>query len=231
MARSIIQSPSIGSLCLSCRLKLSPPKSRPSLQISRRHITTSPQSLAAYDPSSPYQASIPQVIAAGLDSITPKAPAYVDPASQYIFRSMGKNIKLDDNERPKPHRLHIYATKHNCHITLAEHNRNALISVSAGNLGFRKAQRGTYDAAYQLGAFIMGKIQGQGMLNENYPGKGGPIKYLEVVLRDFGPGREAVTKILLGAEGKRVREKVLRVMDSTRLKFGGTRSKKPRRLG
>jgi len=98
-------------------------------------------------------------------------------------------------------------------------------------LGFRKAQRGTYDAAYQLGAFMMGKIQGQGMLNENYPGKGGPIEYLEVVLRDFGPGREAVTKILMGAEGRKVREKVLRVMDSTRLKFGGTRSKKPRRLG
>jgi small subunit ribosomal protein S11 len=78
---------------------------------------------------------------------------------------------------------------------------------------------------------MMGKINGQGMLNENYPGKGGPIEHLEVVLRDFGPGREAVTKILMGAEGKRVREKVLRVMDSTRLKFGGTRSKKPRRLG
>ena len=78
---------------------------------------------------------------------------------------------------------------------------------------------------------MMGKINGSGMLNEEYPGKGGPIRGLEVVLRDFGPGREAASKILLGNEGRRVREKVVAVMDSTRLKHGGTRSPKPRRLG
>ena len=78
---------------------------------------------------------------------------------------------------------------------------------------------------------MMSKITSQGMLSDEYPGKGGPIRALEVVLRDFGPGREAVTKILLGSEGKVLRSKILRVMDSTRLKFGGTRSKKPRRLG
>jgi len=106
-----------------------------------------------------------------------------------------------------------------------------LISLSSGNIGFKKAQRGTYDAAYQLGTFVMGRINNQGLLSPDYPGKGGPIKELEVVLRDFGPGREAMTKILLGAEGKALRGKISRVMDSTRLKFGGTRSPKPRRLG
>ena len=69
------------------------------------------------------------------------------------------------------------------------------------------------------------------MLSEEYPGKGGPIRSLEIVLRDFGPGREAFTKVLLGSEGRLLRTRVLRVMDSTRLKFGGTRSPKPRRLG
>ena len=77
----------------------------------------------------------------------------------------------------------------------------------------------------------MGRINNQGLLSPEYPGKGGPIKELEVVLRDFGPGREAVTKILLGAEGKALRGKISKVMDGTRLKFGGTRSPKPRRLG
>lgn len=78
----------------------------------------------------------------------------------------------------------------------------------------------------------MGLIRNQGMLGDSYPeSKGGPIKYLEVVLRDFGPGREAVTKILLGSEGKMLRDRILRVCDGTRLKFGGTRSPKPRRLG
>lgn len=69
----------------------------------------------------------------------------------------------------------------------------------------------------------MGMIQQKGLLRE--------IHGLEVVLRDFGPGREAIQKILLGSEGKAIRGRVLRVMDATRLKFGGTRGKKPRRLG
>lgn len=123
---------------------------------------------------------------------------------------------------PPPHHLHVYATRHNCHMTLSDGKRQPLISVSSGNIGFRKAARGSYDAAYQLGAYVMGRIQQQGLLKE--------IRALEIILRDFGPGREAFTKILMGNEGKLVRGTVVRVMDATRLKFGGTRSKKPRRL-
>ena len=77
----------------------------------------------------------------------------------------------------------------------------------------------------------MGMIRNQAMLDENYQGKGGQIKQLEIVLRDFGPGRDAVSKILLGSEGRALRSRIVRVMDGTRLKFGGTRSQKPRRLG
>ncbi|KAL8871549.1 MAG: hypothetical protein Q9174_002641 [Haloplaca sp. 1 TL-2023] len=130
---------------------------------------------------------------------------------------------LADVPPPEVHYLHVYSTKHNTHITLTKPDRGAIISVSSGTIGFRKAARGTYDAAYQLGAYVMGRIQQQGLLSQ--------IKNLEVVLRDFGPGREAVTKILLGSEGRNIRGRVIRVCDATRLKFGGTRSKKPRRLG
>ena len=69
----------------------------------------------------------------------------------------------------------------------------------------------------------MARIQSQGLLAK--------IQSLEVIMRDFGPGREALTKILLGTEGKYLRGRIVRVMDATRLKFGGTRGKKPRRLG
>lgn len=58
-----------------------------------------------------------------------------------------------------------------------------------------------------------------------------PIVTLEVVLRGFGQGREAVTKALLGSEGRLLRGRVVKVSDGTRLKFGGTRSQNPRRLG
>jgi small subunit ribosomal protein S11 len=58
-----------------------------------------------------------------------------------------------------------------------------------------------------------------------------PIREVELVLRGFGKGREAVTKALLGSEGRFLREKITSVSDDTKLKFGGTRSQNPRRLG
>ena len=56
------------------------------------------------------------------------------------------------------------------------------------------------------------------------------IKRLEVVMRGFGQGRDAALKVLMSPEGQVLREKIVRVSDSTRLKFGGTRSRAPRRL-
>ncbi|MCJ1425505.1 hypothetical protein MMC29_003405 [Sticta canariensis] len=125
--------------------------------------------------------------------------------------------------KTKPHRLHVYAKKHNTHITLTNSERQSIISVSAGNIGFRKSSRGSYDAGYQLGAYVMGRIKQRGLLNQ--------IQSMELILRDFGQGREAIQKILLGTEGAFVRDRIVRVMDATRLKFGGVRGKKPRRLG
>ncbi|KAK5168401.1 uncharacterized protein LTR77_006971 [Saxophila tyrrhenica] len=155
---------------------------------------------------------------------------------------------LDAINRPQAaHRLHVYATKHNTHLTLVQPPRAAsetaslrvagtkqsategkkvvdtLISLSTGNIGFKKAGRGSFDAAFQLAAFVLRQMGEKGMTNE--------IRELQVVLRGFGAGREAVTKALLGTEGRGVRGKVRAVVDATRLKQGGPRSKKPRRLG
>jgi small subunit ribosomal protein S11 len=134
-----------------------------------------------------------------------------------------RHLAKQEWEEDERHHLHIYSTKHNTHITLTNPNRDALISVSCGNIGFRKAGRSTYDAAYQLAAFVFSRIQDKGLLPQ--------IERLEVVYRGFGQGREAVTKAILGSEGRRIRPLVVRLSDSTRLKFGGVRSKKPRRLG
>ncbi|KAF2223044.1 hypothetical protein BDZ85DRAFT_120925 [Elsinoe ampelina] len=144
----------------------------------------------------------------------------------------------------QPHRFHVYATKHNTHITLTaptpppaaskgksdpsdaykppEPNR-PLMSFATGMIGFRKAGRGTYDAAYQLASYVLKQIQERGLQRE--------IREIEVVLRGFGAGREAVTKAILGQEGRFVRPKISAVTDATRLKFGGSRSPNPRRLG
>jgi small subunit ribosomal protein S11 len=119
--------------------------------------------------------------------------------------------------------FHVYATKHNTHITLTRPNREPIISVSCGNIGFKKAARGTYDSAYQLAAYMMSRIQDKGLLTE--------IRQMEVIFRGFGPGREAVSKVIMSSEGRNVRNKIKKLTDATRLKFGGTRSPRPRRLG
>jgi small subunit ribosomal protein S11 len=137
----------------------------------------------------------------------------------------------------EPYQLHIYATRHNVHITVArppgyinpdKQNQvstsyTPVLSFSAGNIGFRKSGRKHYDSAFQLASYVMSRMQEAGINRQ--------IKDLEVYLRGFGAGREAVTKALLGTEGRFLRGKVVKVSDATRLKFGGTRSKKPRRLG
>jgi len=137
----------------------------------------------------------------------------------------------------EPHQLHIYATRHNVHITVTRppgyvnpDNRGQvstcytpILSFSAGNIGFRKSGRKHYDSAFQLASYVMSRMQEAGINRQ--------IRDLEVYLRGFGAGREAVTKALLGTEGRFLRGKVVKVSDATRLKFGGTRSKKPRRLG
>jgi small subunit ribosomal protein S11 len=146
--------------------------------------------------------------------------------SQTTDYGMPKPSALDHhiNQRwAKEHHLHVYSHKHNTHLTFSGPERNTLISVSSGNLGFRKSQRGSFDAAFQLMAYMLSRIQQQGLM--------GKIERLELVLRGFGQGRDAVTKVLLGQEGARLRDKVVRVVDKTRLKIGGPRSPKPRRLG
>lgn len=128
-----------------------------------------------------------------------------------------------NNQSAEPYHFHIYSHRHNTHVTVTKPNRDAILSLSCGNLGFRKSQRKHYDSAYQLGAYVIDKLQQQGWHSK--------IGSLEVSLRGFGAGREAITKVILGNEGRLLRGKIIKVSDSTRLKFGGTRSKKPRRLG
>lgn len=134
-----------------------------------------------------------------------------------LSKSFGFNTENDAT-----HHLKVYSHKHNTHISLTKPNSDAIISMSAGNLGFRKSSRGSYDAGFKLAAHVLNYIQSKDLLIK--------IRSLEVILRGFGAGRSAIVEALLGNEGRNIRGKVSKVTDSTRLKFGGTRSKSPRRL-
>ncbi|PYH46185.1 mitochondrial 37S ribosomal protein uS11m [Aspergillus saccharolyticus JOP 1030-1] len=126
-------------------------------------------------------------------------------------------------DRSPPYHLHVYAHKHNTILTLTRPNGNPMLSLSCGYLGFRKGGRAGFDPAFQLASHFFAQMQERGYMAE--------IKRMELIFRDFGLGREAFTKVLLGNEGKNIRGTICRVTDSTRIKFGGTRSRHERRLG
>lgn len=93
-------------------------------------------------------------------------------------------------------------------------------SLSTGNLGFRKAARGEYEAAFQTSARLFQLIHDKKLMD----------KGIEVVMKDFGKGREAFIAALNGKEGNLIRKNVVRVSDVTPLKFGGVRAPRQRRL-
>lgn len=134
----------------------------------------------------------------------------------------GSAPKAVEEQEYEPYHLHILATKHNTHITCTRPNREPIISLSAGCLGYKKSRRAGFDSAYSLTKYVIERL-----IHNGWPMK---MKKLEVVLRGFGQGREAAIKVLMSPEGKVLRDKIVRVADSTRLKFGGTRSKNARRL-
>lgn len=138
------------------------------------------------------------------------------------------DILVEKMRRSGPHHLHVYSHKHNTHVTLTKPNGDAMISMSCGNVGFKKHQRGTYEAAFQLSSYVLRAIKERGYLAEDTPNY---IYQLDLIFRGYGDGRMAFQTALLGVEGRFIRSRVSRVFDATRLKIGGNRAPKPRRLG
>ncbi|KAK7511419.1 hypothetical protein IWZ03DRAFT_386481 [Phyllosticta citriasiana] len=192
-----------------------------------KQLSTTARALQSRHPLDPFNEAKASI--GNLTSDLARRPQYE--TSKYMdnvvggkFNQPGLMRPLYGKEKPpEPHHLHVFCSKHNTHITLTTPERNPLISVATGNLGFRKHQRSSFDAAYQLGSWVLTQIQERGLLVE--------IREIELVFRGFGEGREAVRKVVMGSEGIPIRPKIIKVSDATKLKFGGTRSKKPRRLG
>ncbi|KAI9158858.1 putative 37S ribosomal protein S18 [Paramyrothecium foliicola] len=134
----------------------------------------------------------------------------------------GEQTLTRPEDEIEPYHFHIYSHKHNTHITCTKPSREPIISMSCGNIGFKKSRRGTFDAAYSLTKYVLER-----MIHTGWPPK---IQRLEVVLRGFGQGRDAAVKVLMSPEGKILRDKIIRVADNTRIKFAGTRGEKRRRL-
>lgn len=93
---------------------------------------------------------------------------------------------------------------------------------SGGSCGFKGANRKSHEAGYQCAMHAFRRLE------EVIKEKG----RISLVLHfaGFGKGRFAVEGVFLTSEGDKIRPLVLEVEDRTRIKIGGTRSKKKRRV-
>ncbi|PIA18032.1 translational machinery component, partial [Coemansia reversa NRRL 1564] len=112
--------------------------------------------------------------------------------------------------------LHVHASSNNTIVSLTDANGRVFFNSSGGQVGFRKAQRSGFEAAYQATASIANKARDKDIR----------IRSLEIRLRGFGTGRDAAFKAVTTLTSWPISA----VTDVTPIPFNGCRPKKARRL-
>ena len=124
------------------------------------------------------------------------------------------------------HILHVNVTRNNIHLTFVDSKGKVGPCITGGTGKTFKGQgRSTYEAAHQATLKMMTRVLEYGA----------KIPEAKLVVRlsmrgILGAGREAVLQCILGPTGDEFRPLIGRVEDRTRLKMGGDRARKPRRV-
>ena len=124
-------------------------------------------------------------------------------------RAMSKAIK----KRLERGVLHVEATFNNTKAVLTDDSGNAIMSSSAGALGFSGARKSTPYAAAKVGELLGDKALLIG------------LKEASVVIRGIGAGRESTLRAFAG-KGIAIRA----IKDATPVPHNGPRPPKPRRV-
>jgi small subunit ribosomal protein S11 len=109
--------------------------------------------------------------------------------------------------------LHVEATFNNTKAVLTDEKGNAVVSSSAGALGFAGSRKSTPYAAAKVGELLGDKALAIG------------LKEASVVIRGVGAGRESVLRAFSG-KGISIRA----IKDATPIPHNGPRAPKPRRV-
>ncbi|MEJ0053210.1 MAG: 30S ribosomal protein S11 [bacterium] len=109
--------------------------------------------------------------------------------------------------------LHVEATFNNTKAVLTDEKGNAVISSSAGALGFAGARKSTPFAATKVGELLGEKAAAIG------------VKEASVIIRGIGAGRESVLRGF-SAKGIQIRA----IKDATPIPHNGPRPPKARRV-
>jgi small subunit ribosomal protein S11 len=124
-------------------------------------------------------------------------------------RAMGKATKRHLEKGV----LHIEATFNNTKAVLTDEKGNAIVSSSAGALGFSGARKSTPYAAAKVGEFLGEK----GMMIG--------LKEASVIIRGVGAGRQSVLRAF-SSKGVQIRA----IKDATPIPHNGPRPPRPRRV-
>ena len=109
--------------------------------------------------------------------------------------------------------LHVEATFNNTKAVLTDEKGNAIMSSSAGALGFSGARKSTPYAAAKVGELLGEKAMAIG------------LKEASVIIRGVGAGRESALRAFSG-KGIAIRS----IKDATPIPHNGPRPPKPRRV-
>ncbi len=109
--------------------------------------------------------------------------------------------------------LHVQATFNNTKAVLTDETGNAIMSSSAGALGFSGARKSTPYAAAKVGELLGEKAIAMG------------LKEASVIIRGIGAGRESALRAFAG-KGIAIRA----IKDATPIPHNGPRPPRPRRV-
>ncbi|TFY53513.1 hypothetical protein EVJ58_g9412 [Rhodofomes roseus] len=117
--------------------------------------------------------------------------------------------------------IYCKSNKSNTIVSATRPSGNILRTYSGGAMGFKGANRSSYEAGYQscVAAF---KVLEKAMETEKDP------KW-QLYLNGRGQGRDACLKAVVSTEGQVLKHRLVKVIDKTPIKIGGTRSKKMKR--
>lgn len=138
-----------------------------------------------------------------------------------LTNSRAKSEAVEKAQKQLPtYSLYVKATRTNTIATLTSPEGKPVRVVSGGLLGFKGANRSTYEAGYRCAVDLFQKLE-ERMEKEDL--------HWQLYLNGFGQGREATQKALMAGEGQTVKKALVRITDKTPIKIGGTRAKKQKR--
>ncbi|KAJ1921155.1 hypothetical protein H4219_000753 [Mycoemilia scoparia] len=114
------------------------------------------------------------------------------------------------------YKLHVHSSANNTILSLTDDKGQVLFNTSGGSVGFKKSNRGGFEAAYQATVKIIEKAREANK----------PIGQIEMRFKGFGPGRNASYKAIRSVTDW----EIVRLTDATPIPFNGCRPKKARRL-